>query len=125
MKAYFSQFGTLTKLRMAKNKTTGRSKHFAFAEFESAEVADIVARTMNKYLMFGHILEVQVVPKERIHSNLWKNAGRRFKVVPRNKIQGRWLREPKSKEVWDKRIGKEEEKTQGKGGEAEGDGLRL
>ena len=83
MKAYFSQFGAVTKLRMARNKRTGASKHFAFVEFESDAVADIVARTMNKYLMFNHILEVRVVPQDQLHPNLWKNHSRRFKIIPR------------------------------------------
>ena len=37
-----------------------------------AEVADIVARTMNNYLMFGHILRVALIPKEQVNANLFK-----------------------------------------------------
>ena len=61
MKAYFSQFGNVTRLRLSRSLKTGASKHYAFVEFESTEVADIVAKTMDKYLMFGHIDRKSVV----------------------------------------------------------------
>ncbi|PHU12043.1 hypothetical protein BC332_18973 [Capsicum chinense] len=35
---FFKQFGTIKKLRLARNKKTGESKHFGFIEFESPEV---------------------------------------------------------------------------------------
>lgn len=85
MKKYFSQFGRVLRLRLSRNKKTGASKHFAFVEFQSSEVADIVARTMNNYLLFGHILRVNLVPVEQVHPDLFKGAGERFKVDPRNK----------------------------------------
>ena len=36
---------------------TGRSKGYAFVEFECDEVAKIVAETMNNYLMFNKLLK--------------------------------------------------------------------
>jgi len=110
MREYFSQFGTVTKLRLAKNKKTGHSKHYAFVEFESAGVADIVARTMNKYLLFGHILQARVVPQEQVHPNLWKNAGKRFKVIPRAKMQAAGLRQPQERKTWERRVQREEKR---------------
>jgi len=110
MREYFSQFGIVTKLRLAKNKKTGHSKHYAFVEFESAEVADIVARTMDKYLLFGNILQVRVVPQEQVHPNLWKNAGKRFKVIPRAKMQAAGLRQPQRREMWERRVQREEKR---------------
>lgn len=38
---------------------TGRSKGFAFIEFECSEVAKIVADTMNNYLMFNKLLKCE------------------------------------------------------------------
>ena len=35
MRAYFSQFGAITQLRLARNKKTGKSQHYAFIEFAS------------------------------------------------------------------------------------------
>ena len=46
MKKYFSQFGRVLNLRLSRNKKTGASKHYAFVEFASAEVADIVAAAL-------------------------------------------------------------------------------
>ncbi len=38
---------------------TGRSKGYAFVEFECDEVAKIVADTMNNYLMFNKLLKCE------------------------------------------------------------------
>ena len=114
MRTYFSQFGDVTKLRLSRNKKTGRSKHFAFLEFASKDVASIVAQTMNNYLMFGHILKCHLVPNEQVHENLWKGANRKFRVVPWAKIEARKLEQPASKEVWGKRIEKEKARREKK-----------
>jgi nucleolar protein 15 len=79
MRAYFSQFGTVTRLRVSRNKRSGKSKGYAFIEFESAEVCEIAAKTMDHYLLFGHILKCKVVPKDKVPERLWKGANRRFK----------------------------------------------
>ncbi|KAH0174391.1 RNA-binding domain-containing protein, partial [Aureobasidium melanogenum] len=107
MREYFSQFGDITHLRMARNKLTGRSKHYAFIEFGSAAVAEIVAKTMDKYLLFGHLLQVRRIPAEQVHEKLWKGEGGRFKVMPRNKIEGGMLKRGTTREGWEKRIERE------------------
>jgi nucleolar protein 15 len=114
MRAYFSQFGTVLRLRLARNKKTGASKHYAFIEFDSGDVADIVAKTMNNYLMFGHILKVRRVPDEQLHPDLWKGAGKRFKVIPRARIEARRMAQPKGREYWREKIDKEEAKRKEK-----------
>jgi len=114
MKAYFEQFGDITRLRLARNKKTGRSKHFAFIEFKSAEVAEIVAKTMNNYLLFQHLLKVRAVPPEQVHKDLFKGAGSRFKVVPRNKMEGRHLRLGMDRDGWERRLTREETRRVGK-----------
>lgn len=58
--AYFSQFGRVTKVRLSRSKKTGRSKHYAFIEFYSAEVARIAAEAMDGYMFFGQKLQVCV-----------------------------------------------------------------
>lgn len=108
MKAYFTQFGEVTRLRLARNKKTGASKHYAFIEFESQEVAGIVARTMDNYLMFGHIMKIRLMTQEQVHKDLWKGAGKRFKVIPRAKLAARDLAQPKGRDYWKKRIESEE-----------------
>lgn len=106
MRAYFSQFGDISRLRLSRNRRTGASKHYAFLEFESAEVAQIVADTMDNYLMFGHLLKVRLVPRDKVHADLFKNAGRRFKAVPWNRIERARL-EKVDRDAWGKRVSKE------------------
>ncbi|KAJ5319496.1 Nucleotide-binding alpha-beta plait [Penicillium brevicompactum] len=102
MKAYFSQFGDITRLRLSRNRHTGRSKHYAFIEFSSTTVAKIVAETMDNYLMYGHIVKCKFVPKEQLHAEVFKGANRRFKVTPWNRIEKKRLEKGKTREQWTK-----------------------
>lgn len=86
LKAYFSQFGTVTRLRVSRNKKTGRSKHYAFLEFDSSAVAKIVEDTMDNYLLMGHILRCKVIPKDKVHPELWIGTNRKWRPVPRDRF---------------------------------------
>lgn len=110
IRAYFGQFGEITRLRVVRNKKTGASRHRAFVEFADAEVADIAARTMDKYLLFGHILTAKIVPPAQVHKDLFKGANRRFKVIPWNKMAGKQLEKPLSESEWQGKITKEEKR---------------
>ncbi|KAK0116789.1 hypothetical protein ONS96_012639 [Cadophora gregata f. sp. sojae] len=112
MRAYFGQFGKILQLRMSRNKKTGAGKHYGWIKFESAVVADIVARTMDNYLMFGHILKVKLIPDEQVNEDWFKGANKRFKKVPWNKMQGRNLEQGKSEETWNLKVEKETEKRE-------------
>jgi nucleolar protein 15 len=114
MKKYFSQFGKVNQLRLSRNKKTGASKHYAFVEFQSQEVADIVARTMNNYLLFGHILKCHLIPTEQVHANLFKGAGQRFKVDPRNKKAGLEMERGAERSQWEKRVVNENKRRESK-----------
>ncbi|KAJ5191124.1 Nucleotide-binding alpha-beta plait [Penicillium cinerascens] len=114
MRAYFSQFGDITRLRLSRNRLTGRSKHYAFVEFSSVTVAKIVAETMDNYLMYSHILKCKYVPAEQLHPEVWKGANRRFKKTPWNRIEKKRLEKGKSREQWTKRIDQEQRKRQAK-----------
>lgn len=104
MRPFFAQFGTVTRLRLARSKRTARSKGYAFVEFEDAEVARIVADAMNGYLMFTkvhgarataktasavpahaclwlQILDVHVVKPEDVHADTFKGAERKFRFI--------------------------------------------
>ncbi|RUP52242.1 hypothetical protein BC936DRAFT_150068 [Jimgerdemannia flammicorona] len=98
MKAYFEQFGTVSRLRLSRNKKTGRPKHYAFIEFESEEVAKIVAETMDNYLLYGHIMKCQVLPEDRVHATMFINANRKFKVIPWTKIARKQHNKPRTAE---------------------------
>ncbi|KAI4249528.1 MAG: hypothetical protein L6R42_008948, partial [Xanthoria sp. 1 TBL-2021] len=114
MRAYFGQFGHISRLRLSRNRTTGNSKHYAFIEFSSSAVAKIVADTMDNYLMFGHILKCKVVPPGDVHENLWKGANKRFKKVPWSKIEGKKLERKVGREEWGKRVEGERKKREKK-----------
>lgn len=86
MRAYFSQFGEITRLRMARNKRTGASKHYAYIEFRHEAVARIVAETMHNYLMFGRLIQCHLVPADKVHPETFVGANRKFKVIPWKKI---------------------------------------
>lgn len=94
MKAYFSQFGKVTRLRLSRNKKNGASKHYAFVEFEHSEVAEIVAKTMDQYLLKNCLLQCRIVPTERLHKDIWKGADKRFRPLPLLK----WAREKHNRE---------------------------
>jgi len=47
LKGFFSQFGTVTRVRLSRNPKTGRSRHYGFVEFLEREVAAIAADTMD------------------------------------------------------------------------------
>uniref|UniRef100_A0A8B9GL09 RRM domain-containing protein n=2 Tax=Amazona TaxID=12929 RepID=A0A8B9GL09_9PSIT len=79
MQQYFEQFGTVTRLRLSRSKKTGASKGYGFIEFESDDVAKIVADTMNNYLFSERLLKCQFIAPERVHENLFKNSNKIFR----------------------------------------------
>ncbi|XP_066603325.1 MKI67 FHA domain-interacting nucleolar phosphoprotein-like [Prorops nasuta] len=71
MKGFFSQFGKVTKVRVARSKKTGRSRSYGYVEFLRPEVAKIAAETMNNYLMFGRLLKTTYIEPEKQHFGLF------------------------------------------------------
>lgn len=71
-------------MRVSRSKKTAKSKHYAFLEFSSAEVARIAAEAMDGYLFFKQKLVAHVVPSEELHPDLFKGANRVFKKVRRS-----------------------------------------
>ena len=79
---YFGQFGKVTKVRVSRSKKTGRSKGYAFLQFQHAEVAAIAADAMNGYMMFGHTLRCHTIAPSDVHAQLFKHANRKMKAKP-------------------------------------------
>ncbi|KAG4305137.1 hypothetical protein PORY_001307 [Pneumocystis oryctolagi] len=100
MKNYFKQFGAVTRIKLSRNRKTGKSKHYAFIEFESPDVAKIVAKTMNNYLLFGHILKCSVIPQDKVHESMFIGSNKRFKPIPWSKITKKRHEEPKTTQQW-------------------------
>ncbi len=61
---YFNQFGEITNVKLARNKKTGKSRHFAFLEFSNVDDAKIAQDTMNNYLLMNHQLKVELVQED-------------------------------------------------------------
>ena len=115
MRSYFSQFGEITRLRLSRNRRTGKSKHYAFIEFADADVAGIVADTMNNYLLFGHILKCKIVLRDDIEvvEKLFVGANKRFKPRPGAKLQKAELEKKRTREEWRKKEKAENSKRRG------------
>ncbi|XP_006776890.1 PREDICTED: MKI67 FHA domain-interacting nucleolar phosphoprotein isoform X3 [Myotis davidii] len=79
IRAYFSQFGTVTRFKLSRSKRTGNSKGYAFVEFESEDVAKIVAETMNNYLFGERLLKCHFMPPETVHEELFREWHLPFK----------------------------------------------
>ena len=125
MRAYFSQFGDITKLRLSRNKRTGASKHFAFIEFAHDSVAKIAAEAMDNYLMFGHILKCKYATPGSVHPDVWKGANKKYRKIPHEKLEREQLAAPKTEEKWQKKIDKEQRKRDKKAEKMKAIGLEM
>jgi nucleolar protein 15 len=123
LRGYFSQFGNVLNLRVSRNKKTGRSKHYAFLEFDSSEVAQIVVDTMDNYVLYGRILKCKIfnIPVsenvEEFRKKLWKGANKKFVPVDHKKKlaeQHNRVRTPDEKKQRLDRLVKKEQKLKRK-----------
>ena len=105
MQDYFSQFGTISRLRLSRNRRTGRSKHYGWVEFTSKEVAEIVAETMDGYLIHPHRIVCKVVEVE--NEKIWEGANKVFKKIPWTKINRERLEGKRTKEKWEDLVKKD------------------
>ncbi|CAH6722361.1 ribosome biogenesis protein 15 [[Candida] jaroonii] len=95
MQKYFKQFGNITRLKLSRNKKTGKSKHYGFIEFENFQVAKIASETMNNYLIFGHLLKCYLVEDTSKYDLIFSNN--KFKIIPWKSISK--FRNDKPKEL--------------------------
>jgi len=72
LKKYFKQFGKLLHLKVSRGKRNV-PKGYAFMQFETPEVAAIVAQATNGYLLFHKRLKCMVIPHHKVHPKLWNN----------------------------------------------------
>merc|ERR1712212_577156 len=78
IRGYFTQFGTVTKVRLARSKKNGAYKGYGYVQFAEEEVAKIAAEAMNNYMMFDKLLKCQFVAEEKLHPAVWKGANKKF-----------------------------------------------
>ena len=50
------------------------------------QVARIVADAMHGYLLFGQVLQVKLVPPQKVHPRTFIGANKKFKIVPWKKL---------------------------------------
>ncbi|XP_063706047.1 MKI67 FHA domain-interacting nucleolar phosphoprotein [Culicoides brevitarsis] len=74
LKEYFSQFGKVTRVRLARSRRTTKSRGFAFVEFQYPEVAEIAAETMNNYMMFRKMIKTVYIPPEQQKFNYFRSS---------------------------------------------------
>lgn len=94
MQKYFEQFGPITRLKLSRNKKSGKSKHYGFIEFSNKEVAKIASETMNNYLIFGHLLKCYLVEDSSKSDLIFSNS--KFKIIPWKSISRHRNDKPKS-----------------------------
>ncbi|KAJ4462157.1 putative FHA domain-interacting nucleolar phosphoprotein [Paratrimastix pyriformis] len=76
MKAFFSQFGTVTRIKLHRNPRTGHSRHNAYVEFADEHIAQDVAKAMDNYIMYERRLVCKVVPPEKVRPRMFFGAVR-------------------------------------------------
>lgn len=74
LKDYFSQFGKVTRVRLARSRRTIKSRGFAFVEFQYPEVAEIAAETMNNYMMFRKMIKTVYIPPDQQKFNYFRSS---------------------------------------------------
>ncbi|CAB4252502.1 similar to Saccharomyces cerevisiae YNL110C NOP15 Constituent of 66S pre-ribosomal particles, involved in 60S ribosomal subunit biogenesis [Maudiozyma barnettii] len=75
---YFSQFGDLKEVRLARNKKSGNSRHYGFIEFANKDDAKIAQEAMNNYLLMGHLLQVRLLGNGAKIEKLFKYRKRAY-----------------------------------------------
>ena len=104
---YFSQFGDLKEVRLARNKKTGNSRHYGFVDFVNRDDAKVAQETMNNYLLMGHILKVNLMPKGAKIEKLYKHRPKAFRVTRIKKTKDELT--ARSKKNMERRFAKLEE----------------
>eukprot|EP00624_Nannochloropsis_granulata_P006765 evm.model.NODE_51321_length_12106_cov_17.260614.3 len=98
MKSFFSQFGGVKHVRLSRSKKTGKSRGYAFLEFDDAEVATVVAETMQGYYLGGRKLVCEVLPPTKVHPKLFADADKKWRVIPWRQLEKERRTAPKSEE---------------------------
>jgi len=79
IRKYFVQFGNILRILVPRSKKSGRTKGFAFVEFEDREVAEIASKTMNNYILFDRVLKCAVVEDTSKYNVIFMKCKRKFK----------------------------------------------
>lgn len=80
LREYFGQFGSVTRIRLARSPKTLRSKGYAFVEFRYPEVAEIAADAMNNYIMFKNIVKTFYIPPEQVKHDYFRSQIKKLRI---------------------------------------------
>ncbi|KJH41712.1 hypothetical protein DICVIV_12306 [Dictyocaulus viviparus] len=78
---YFTQFGKVVRVRVARSVKTGNFKGWAYVGFADKDVAEIAVETMNGYLMFEKRLSCRLMDPKDIPKSM--KSGPRLVPPPR------------------------------------------
>lgn len=81
LKAFFSQFGEVCRVRLFRSRKNAHSKGYAFIEFALREVAEVAAQTMDKYRMFGRTLVCRLTEKGQVQEHVFRKCHKPFKRI--------------------------------------------
>jgi nucleolar protein 15 len=72
LRVFLAQFGSpIVNVRVSRSKKTTHSKGYAFVEFKDAQVAAIVAESLNNYFIHGRPIRAAVMTEDSIHADLF------------------------------------------------------
>jgi nucleolar protein 15 len=74
---FLSQFGDVEAVHVSRSKRTGNSRGYGFVKFVDAEVAKIVAETMQGYFLLERRLVCHVLPSDKVNENMFKGKFRK------------------------------------------------
>ena len=84
LRDYFTQFGSIKRVKLGRSNKTGNSKGYCFIEFHEEKMAKICCNSMQGYLLFNCLLKCKVLSNE---TELEKaNNEKLFNVYYRNNV---------------------------------------
>ncbi|KAL8448946.1 hypothetical protein Emag_003798 [Eimeria magna] len=81
LRAFFSQFGEVTRVRLFRSRKTAHSKGYGFVEFALREVAAVAAQAMHKYRMFGRTLVCSLKDKDQVSDRVFRKTHKPFRRI--------------------------------------------
>jgi nucleolar protein 15 len=114
LRGFLGQFGNVTALKLSRARKTSNPRGFGFVAFDDPEVAAVVADTMSGYLMGQKRVVCHVVPKDKVHPDLFKGAKKVFKKIDWAAKHRKKVNRPKSsdkmKEITQRLVSRERKK---------------
>jgi nucleolar protein 15 len=105
MLKYFTQFGKVVNVRVARSSRTAKSKGYGWVQFKSLDVAAIACKTMHGYMLFRKKLDCKILtPQQVTAGKLFRNSRRRMLPSRRPAIHKAEVNEEVTKQRRDKMV---------------------